>query len=74
MEGGRSNNEVTRILEVMTYLRGSRLLANSPCQYLRTKNENSTENVRTDVTNIRSFFLKLTSRVVRISPLNTLHA
>lgn len=30
--------------------------------------------VRTDVTNIRSFFLKLTSRVVRISPLNTPHA
>ena len=33
--GGKSNNEVTRILEVMTYLRGSRLSANSPCQYLR---------------------------------------
>ena len=32
---GESNNEVTRILEVVTYLRGSRLLEISPCQYLR---------------------------------------
>ena len=44
-----SHIKVTRITEMITNLRSSVLLTNSPCQHLRKDKENSMENMHTDI-------------------------